>query len=173
MKILSSRVMYIVISVLMVSLIGWSVTQAVQEKKKIQPQASQPKHFMIIPAEIKWVDAPPSVPPGAKLAVLEGDPTKSGLFTMRIKLPAGYKIPPHWHPAVEHATVISGALNMGIGDEFDPVRTKELSAGSFSLMPAKVHHFAWVKEETIIQVHGIGPWGINYVNPSDDPRNKK
>lgn len=170
MKILNSRMILVII--LAVGLIGWSIVQAVEEKK-MEPQASQPSHILITPSDMDWVDAPPSVPPGAKLAVLEGGPTKPGPFTMRIKFPVGYRIPPHWHPAVEHATVISGALNMGIGDKFDPLKTKELPAGSFSLMPAKMHHFAWVKEETIIQVHGIGPWGINYVNPSDDPRNKR
>jgi quercetin dioxygenase-like cupin family protein len=161
----------VLVLVLAISLIGWSFAHA-QGKKKIQSQVSQTNHVMITPADIIWVDAPPSVPPGAKMAVLEGDPVKPGPFTMRIKLPAGYKIPPHWHPAIEHATVISGALNMGMGDKFDIAKTKELPAGSFSMMPAKAHHFAWAKEETIIQVHGIGPWGINYVNPTDDPRKK-
>src|SRR5712692_7333663 len=172
MKILSGRFLFIVMFVLTIGLIGWFVTQAAQEKR-MQPHSNQLEHVMVTPNGLDWVDAPPSVPPGAKLAILEGDPTKPGLFTMRIKFPAGYKIPPHWHPAVEHATVISGALNIGIGDKFDPAKAKELPAGSFSMMPAKTHHFAWVKEETVIQVHGIGPWGINYVNPSDDPRNKK
>ena len=170
MKVLYNRTA--LMTILAVSLIDWSVTRAGQEKG-IQSQASQPRHVIITPADINWVNAPPSVPPGAKITVLEGDPTKPGPFTMRIMFPAGYKIPPHWHPAVEHATVISGALNMGIGDKFGPVRTKGLPTGSFSIMPAMMHHFAWVKEETIIQVHGIGPWGIIYVNPSDDPRNKK
>lgn len=170
MKILHSRIGFLF--VLTITLIGWSVTRAAQ-KKETQPQVSWPGHVTITPADIRWVDAPPALPPGAKVAVLEGDPTKPDPFTMRIKFPAGYKILPHWHPAVEHATVISGALNMGIGDKFDPVKTKELPAGSFSMMPAKTNHFAWVKEETVIQVHGIGPWRINYVNPSDDPRNKK
>ena len=169
-KTLRSKTVLMII--LTIGLICWSVSQAVQEKKK-QSQDNQSKHVIITPVEINWVDAPPSVPSGAKIAVLEGDPTKPGLFTMRIKFPAGYKILSHWHPAVEHATVISGSLNIGIGDKFDPAKAKELPTGSFSMMPAKMHHFAWVKEETVIQVHGIGPWGINYVNQSDDPRNKK
>lgn len=170
MKPLRGRVVLMV--VLVVGLVGWSIARAAHEKK-MQPQTSQPSHIVITPSDMNWVDAPPALPPGAKVAVLEGDPMKPGPFTMRIKFPAGYEILPHWHPAVEHATVISGALNMGMGDKFDRVKTKELPAGSFSLMPARVHHFAWVREETVIQVHGIGPWGINYVNPSDDPRNKK
>jgi quercetin dioxygenase-like cupin family protein len=170
MKLLRGRVVLMV--VLVVSLIGWSIARAAHEKK-MQPQTSQPSHIVIAPSDMNWVDAPPALPPGAKVAVLEGDPTKPGPFTMRIKFPAGYEILPHWHPAVEHATVISGALNMGMGDKFDRVKTKELPVGSFSLMSARVHHFAWVREETVIQVHGIGPWRINYVNPSDDPRNKK
>lgn len=170
MKILHNRI--VLLFVLAIGLISLSVTQAGQEKE-IQFQASQTKHFMITPADINWVDAPTLLPAGAKVAVLEGDLTKSDPFTMRIKFPAGYRIPPHWHPAVEHATVISGVLNIEIGDKFDPVKGKELPAGSFSMIPAKTNHFAWVKEETVIQVHGIGPWGINYANPSEDPRNKK
>lgn len=170
MKILHSRL--VLFLVLAIGLISLSVTQAGQGKK-MQFQASQPKHFMITPADINWVDAPPLLPAGAKVAVLEGDPTKPGPFTMRIKFPAGYRIPPHWHPAVEHATVISGVLNLGIGDRFDPVKGKVLPAGSFSMLSAKTNHFAWVKEETVIQVHGNGPWGINYINQLENPRNKK
>ncbi len=170
MKILHNRM--VLFFVLTIGLISLSVTQAGQVKE-MQFQDSQPKHFMITPADINWVDAPPLLPSGAKVAVLEGDPAKPSSFTMRIKFPAGYRIQPHWHPAVEHATIISGTLNMGIGDKFDPLEGRELPAGSFSMIPAKTNHFAWVKEETVIQVHGIGPWGINYINPSDDPRNKK
>ena len=93
-------------------------------------------------------------------------------FTVRIKLPAGYKIPAHWHPAIEHVTVISGALNMGTGDMLDPAKTMPLSMGSVAIMQPKTNHFVWVKEETIVQIHGVGPWGITYVNPADDPRKK-
>ncbi len=133
---------------------------------------AQSQHVFFTPDSLKWVDAPPSLPAGAKMVVLQGDPTKEGMFTLLFKVPDGFKIPPHTHPADEHVTVLSGMFFMGTGSKFDTSKGKELPAGSFVLMPKGMQHFAWVKGETIIQLHGIGPWGINYVNPDDDPRNK-
>jgi hypothetical protein len=124
-------------------------------------------------ADIAWKDGPPSLPAGAKLAVLEGDPTKEGAFTMRLKLPDGYKVMPHTHPKVEHITVISGTFNLGMGDKFDPSSGREMPTGTFGHWPAGMKHFAWVKGETVVQLHGMGPWTIHYVNPADDPRNQK
>lgn len=92
---------------------------------------------------------------------------------MRAQMPAGYKIPPHTHPTAEHITVISGALHLGGGDKFDEAVGQELVAGSYAVMPAGMKHYAWSPGETIIQVHGMGPFEINYVNPADDPRNAK
>src|SRR5262245_31564983 len=129
--------------------------------------------ILVRPSDVKWVDAPPTLPPGAKVAVLSGDPSKSGLFVMRIKVPADYKIMPHSHPADEHVTVISGAFNVSRGDTFDPQKGKELPAGSYSLLPGRTNHFAFFKEETILQLNSIGPWGITYANPADDPRQNK
>jgi len=80
------------------------------------------------------------------------------------------RVPAHWHPADEHITVISGTFYMGMADKLDEAAAKELPAGSFVVMPAKHHHFALTKSETVVQLHGMGPWGINYVNPTDDPR---
>jgi Domain of unknown function (DUF4437) len=120
--------------------------------------------------DLKWVDAPPSLPPGAKMAVLQGDPTKEGLFTIRGKLPAGYQIPAHWHPTDENLTVISGAFGIGMGDKLDSTQGRSMAAGSFVSLPAKCHHFAWTTRPTIIQVHGMGPFEVNYINPADDPR---
>ena len=122
------------------------------------------------PEKIQWKPGPPSLPPGAKMAVLEGDPTKEGPFTMRVLLPDGYKVQPHTHPATEHVTVISGTFNIGMGDKFDQAATQVMPAGSFGHWPAGMKHFAWVKGETVIQVHGMGPWKIQYLNPADDPR---
>jgi mannose-6-phosphate isomerase-like protein (cupin superfamily) len=130
-------------------------------------------HVMVTPAGLSWTDGPPSLPPGAKSAVVEGDPRKEGLFTMRVKLPANYGIPAHWHPADEHVTVISGTFHMGMGDKLDATRGTALTAGSFAVMPAKTQHYAFTRGETVIQLHGVGPWGITYVNPADDPRGKK
>jgi hypothetical protein len=124
-------------------------------------------------AEIKWRDGPGSLPAGAKFAVLEGDPSKEGFFTMRLWLPDGFKIPPHWHPKVEHVTVISGTFNLGMGDRFDQTATRAMPAGTFGFWPADMKHFAWAKGETVLQLHGTGPWMITYVNPSDDPRKPK
>lgn len=129
-------------------------------------------HILLSSADVKWGEGPPTLRPGAKLAVVEGDPkAPNALFTIRIKLPDEYTISPHFHPADEHITVISGTFNMGMGDAFDKNATTALPAGSFAVMPKSHHHFAWAKGETIIQVHGVGPWGITYVNAADDPRN--
>lgn len=106
------------------------------------------------------------------MSVLEGDLSKPGAFTVRVKVPDGYKIPPHFHPGDEHVTVISGTLFIAHGDKFDAAMGKELSAGSFVLMPKGHHHFAWMRGETEVQLHGFGPWGITYINPTDDPRGK-
>ena len=124
------------------------------------------------PKEVKWADAPPVLPPGAKAAGMEGNAKEPGPFTMRLKFPANYKVSPHTHPADEHITVISGTFYMGMGDKFDEAAAKELPTGSFVVMPTKQAHFAMTKGETVVQLHGMGPWGINYVNPADDPRSK-
>jgi len=123
--------------------------------------------------QLNWQQGPASLPPGAKLAVLEGDPAKDGPFTMRLMMPDGYRIPPHTHPKVEHVTVITGTFNLGMGEKFDQTAGRELPAGTFGFWPAGMKHFAWAKGETIIQLHGIGPWTINYLNAADDPRQKK
>src|SRR5262245_22982071 len=140
----------------------------------VQSQTTPPAdHAFFAPADIQWGPAPPGLPAGAKAAVLEGDPSKEGPFTIRAQMPDGYKVPPHWHPAIEHVTVISGTLHLGMGDKIDKAAAKTLPAGSFSYMPAQMHHFAWMEGETVLQIHGMGPWGITYVNPADDPRNAK
>ncbi|MFN2511473.1 MAG: cupin domain-containing protein [Pyrinomonadaceae bacterium] len=124
-------------------------------------------------AETKWKDGPASLPAGSKFAVLEGDPAKEGFFTMRLWLPDGFKIPAHWHPKVEHVTVISGTFNVGMGDKFDQAATRAMLAGAFGFWPADMKHFAWAKGDTVLQLHGTGPWMITYVNPADDPRKPK
>lgn len=125
-----------------------------------------------MPDQLQWTDGPPSLPSGAKLAVLEGDPTKEGPFTIRLMFPDGYRIPPHWHPSVEHVTVISGTFNLAKGEKADTSKGTALPPGSFFLLAPKSPHFASATGETVIQLHGMGPWGINYVNPADDPRKK-
>lgn len=131
------------------------------------------KYAVHHPERISWQDRPASLPPGAKSAVLEGDPAKEGFFTMRLWMPDGYKIPPHTHPKVEHITVISGTFNLGMGEKFDQNATEPMPAGTFGYWPAGMKHFVWAKGETVVQLHGIGPWQINYLNAADDPRTPK
>jgi hypothetical protein len=122
--------------------------------------------------EIKWQEGPRSLPKGAMIAVLEGDPAKKGPFVFRLKIPDGYRVPPHTHPKTERITVISGAFNIGMGDSFDERATKEMPAGTYGYWEGGMKHFVWAKGETVLQFHGMGPWSIQYLNPVDDPRNK-
>lgn len=125
------------------------------------------------PDGLKWQDGPPSLPPGAKFAVLEGDPAKPGPFVFRVKVPDGYRIPPHTHPKPERVTVVSGTFHLGMGETFDATKGEALPAGAYGTWPAGMKHYVWVKGETVVQFHGDGPWVIKYVNPADDPRNAK
>jgi len=143
---------------------------ALAAEEMAAPDKSQPTHVLTTDAEVTWTDGPKSLPAGAKMAVLEGDPTKAGLFTMRLQFPANYRVSPHWHPADEHVTVLAGSLAMGLGEKFDEKALKELPLAGFAVMPVGVRHFAMSKNGATIQLHGMGPWGINYVNPADDPR---
>jgi quercetin dioxygenase-like cupin family protein len=135
--------------------------------------AKAPDHVAFTPADMHWGDAPPSMPSGAKLAVLDGDPGKSGPFTVRIKMPDGYSIAPHWHPTREEVTVISGTIQLGMGDTADKDKAMALPAGSFGYLNAKMHHYASASGDTEIQIHGMGPFVVHYVNPADDPRHAK
>lgn len=135
--------------------------------------AATAEHRIFAPSDIKWVDGPPSLPPGAKLAVLEGDPAKPGPFTIRLQFPDGYKIPAHTHPTAERVTVISGTFHLGMADKFDEAAGRDMVTGSFAIMLAGMKHFAWATGEAVVQVQSTGPFVINYVNPADDPRNAK
>lgn len=129
-------------------------------------------HGIFPPGDVKWQDGPPSLAKGAKFAVLEGDPSKEGLFTMRLWLPNGFRIMPHWHPAVEHVTVVSGTFHVGMGDQFEADKAGALPTGTFAFLAPQMHHFAWAEGDTVIQLHGVGPWQINYLDPANDPRKK-
>ncbi len=128
-------------------------------------------HRMIFPADLKWADVP-SLPPGAKIAVIEGPMNEAVPFTIRLRFPPNYRIPAHWHPAVERVTVLSGAFYMGIGDKLDMQNSTAVTPGGMMIMQPKTNHFAWTGEETVVQLNGNGPWGITYVNPKDDPRSQ-
>ncbi|MDB5839235.1 MAG: cupin [Herminiimonas sp.] len=131
----------------------------------------QAGHIIVTPKDLKWADVP-SLPPGAKAAVIEGPVNEAKPFTVRLKFPANYEIPAHTHPVLEHVTVLSGTFNLGMGDKLNKKQTRALSSGSTAIMPPGTNHFAWTNKETIVQLHGTGPWDITYVNPSDDPRKK-
>jgi quercetin dioxygenase-like cupin family protein len=135
--------------------------------------AQDTSHAVIaLPDKLTWGPAPPALPPGARLAVLEGNPSEAGPFTMRVLLPAGYRIPPHYHAAVEHVTVLKGTFKVGMGERYDPSAMTSLPAGTFAALQPGVRHFAEAQGETIVQLHGMGPWGLTYVNPADDPRKR-
>jgi quercetin dioxygenase-like cupin family protein len=134
--------------------------------------ADKPHAIVALPNAITWGPAPAVLPAGAQAAVLEGDPSKPGPFTLRVLMPADYRIPPHYHPGIEHVTVVKGTFFVGMGEAFDASKASELPTGTFAALQPGVRHFALTKGETIIQLHGVGPWGLIYVNPADDPRNK-
>ena len=147
-------------------------TGALTGDDKGKAHGDEKDHVMVRADDIKWGPAPPGLPAGAKVAVLMGDPSKPLPYVLRAKMPDGYKVPPHWHPSTENVTVLKGTLMMGKGEKFSADDSEALTAGSFVSMPKEMRHFAWAKGETIIQVHGTGPFDITYVNPDDDPRKK-
>jgi hypothetical protein len=126
-------------------------------------------HAMYTPGDIKWADAPPVLPAGAKIAVLAGDPFKPGYYSLRLKLPAKYKIAPHTHPIEEYVTVLSGDFSAGMGDKLDAKAVKSFPTGSFMVMPANMAHYVVLAKETTVEISGIGPFAMTYVNPADDP----
>ena len=134
-------------------------------------QAPAPTHSVIAPEAVTWGPAPPALPAGAQMAVLSGNPGQPGPFTVRVKIPAGYTIAPHWHPTAEHLTVLAGEAGVGMGDAIDAAAMQTMKAGAFAVMPAEMRHYLRAKVETTVQVHGTGPFTITYVNPKDDPRN--
>lgn len=118
---------------------------------------------------LRWGDVPPVLARGAQLAVVSGDPGKDGLYVLRVRMPPGYKIAAHHHPTTEYVTVLSGNFHLGMGDKLDQSAGMELRAGGFAEAPAGMNHYAWASSETVIQVHGQGPFAFTYVNPADDP----
>jgi len=119
-----------------------------------------------------WAPAPPFMAKGAQFAVFQGDPGQPGVYTIRLKLPEGYVIPPHFHPTDEQVTVISGHFLVGMGDEVDRYKARRLGPGGFITAPAQAHHYAIAADDVVVQVHGMGPFAITYVSPTDDPRNQ-
>lgn len=163
------------ITSLVVAICALGLLGAVAENPKAKSHAAMngEKHVALNSGEMQWSDAPPFLPPGAKFALLQGDPGKKGVYTIRLQVPSGYRIPPHTHPTTENITVISGAMNFGMGCTFEEKGGKKVKAGGFASMPAGMSHFAWASGATVLQVHGMGPFAINYCHPEDDPRHKK
>jgi ketosteroid isomerase-like protein/quercetin dioxygenase-like cupin family protein len=130
-------------------------------------------HVMVSAAALQWADAPPSLPPGMKMAVVSGDPSKPGPFVLRAQVPAGYKIPPHWHPTDENLTILSGTVALGMGDTWDEAKMQAVAAGGFIAIPLQMRHSFLAKTAATFQLHGPGPFAITYVNPADDPSQAK
>ena len=128
------------------------------------------QHVMLNESKLKWMPGPASLPPGTKMSVLEGDLSKPGPFTIRLQIPANFRIGPHFHPAIEHVTVVDGNFYMGTGKEYNEAAATQIKKGGFAVMPVGFAHFAFTKGKTTIQLHGMGPWGITYINEADDPR---
>jgi quercetin dioxygenase-like cupin family protein len=146
-----------------------AVLAAVVSVVAVAGARAQSTEVAATPAELKWGPAPPVFEKGAEMAVVSGDPSKAAPFVVRLKIPAGYKINPHFHPTDENVTVISGTFAAAMGDKFDPAAMKVMPAGSFALMPAQMHHYAMAKTAAVVQVHAVGPFALTYVNAADDP----
>lgn len=131
---------------------------------------AQTSHILVPADKVQFAPGPPHLPPGAQVAVLEGNPKEKGAVTLRLKFPANYAIPPHWHSMAERVTVMTGALNVGMGDRLDRNSSQRLDVGGFVSLPANMHHFAWTSTETVVQINLEGPFDIFYVNATDDPQ---
>jgi|EndMetStandDraft_4_1072995.scaffolds.fasta_scaffold193583_2 hypothetical protein len=134
------------------------------------PAAPQEGHVLVPADRVQWGPAPPILPPGAQIAVLEGNPAEKGSITLRLKFPANYVVPPHWHSMTERITVLSGTFYVGAGDKVDRPGSTALEPGGLAVLPAKMHHYAWVKKPTVVQLNLEGPFDLFYVNPTDGPQ---
>jgi quercetin dioxygenase-like cupin family protein len=133
--------------------------------------AADDHHATVQLDALKWT-APAAYAAGAQFSVIKGDPTKEGMYVVRLKVPAGFKIPAHTHPNDENVTVLSGVFHIGTGDKLDEKKGETIKAGGYSYVAKGMTHYAFFPVETVIQLHGMGPQGITYVNPADDPRKK-
>jgi len=127
-------------------------------------------HILVPADRVQWAPAPPALPRGAQISVLQGNPAAKGPVTLRLQFPAAYTIPAHWHTMAENVTVLSGTLNVGMGDTVKRDASQALAAGGFVSLPANMHHYAWTAQPTVVQINLEGPFDIFYVNPADDPQ---
>jgi quercetin dioxygenase-like cupin family protein len=158
-------------ALLKVSLFGFAFGVGATAPAAAQSMYTGEHPHMVAPGQLTWADAP-AVAPGAKIAVIEGPLNKAVPFTFRLKIPANSKIAPHTHPSFERVTVLAGTFYFAHGDSYDPAKTTALGPGSVAIMPPDTPMFGYTKQDTIIQLHGTGPWGLTYLNPADDPRKK-
>jgi quercetin dioxygenase-like cupin family protein len=135
--------------------------------------AGSAANAQLMPNDLKWGPAPPGLPAGAQLAVLSGDPAKEGMFTIRLKFPAGYAVAPHHHPTPELVTVMDGSMSLGMGDTADKAKAASLGVGGYIAMAPNMNHYAFTDGGATVQITSHGPFQIIYVNPADDPRNAK
>ena len=150
---------------------GEAATTARKAPKIVDEVVKTGQAHLTMPDQVTWGEPPPALPRGAQAAILYGDPgAKSGAFTVRLKMPDGYKVMPHTHPTAEYVTVLSGALRVGMSRDWQDASMKELAAGGFAHMPAQTAHYVQAHGETVIQVNGQAPFMITYINPADDPR---
>ena len=164
----SYRLSLVILALL--TMVSLGVAHAGQKAKR-KSTGHRTAQVLLTPDQLKWGPAPPSLPAGAQLAMIEGDPSKPGMpFAFRVRFPDGYKVMPHWHPTDEKVVVLQGSLGVGMGNKFDPAAGHELPSGSYAVMPSGMRHYAWSNGETVIQISGLGPFEIHYVNAADDPR---
>lgn len=133
---------------------------------------AQSAHVLVPANKVQWGPAPPALPAGAEIAVLEGNPSEKGAVTLRLRFPANYNLPAHWHSMAERVTVLSGSLKVGMGDKLDRHASQALEPGGFVSLPPNMHHFAWTAVPTVVQINLEGPFDIFYVNPADNPQTK-
>lgn len=133
------------------------------------PRIGMPTVTSLTPLEMTDWGTPKALLPGANDYVLQGNPGVEGIYTVRLKLPANYQIPPYYQTSTTYMTVISGEYHIGVGDTFDITKGKDLPPGSFITIPPNVHVYAWTTANTIVQIHGLGPWGVRYVTKPPGP----
>ena len=148
----------------------WKVKEDIFNADAGPPAAT---HVMMDAPSLKWGDPPPSLPKGSKIAVVSGDPSQAGPFVVRVQAPAGYKVPPHWHPGDENLTILSGTVALGMGETWDDAKMQTIGAGGYVALPAQTRHYFLSKTASTFQVHGMGPLVVNYINPADDPATGK
>ncbi len=146
------------------------VTVAPPAPVVVVPAMPAAAHVMYDPGQLRWGDAPPFLPRGAQVAVLAGDPSAAGLFVLRLRMPPGYRVPSHWHATDEHVSVIEGDLTLAMDEHGAGAHSHTFGPGGYALLPARMHHTASSTGGALVQIHGMGPFSITYIDPADDPR---